>query len=44
MNVTVNNITEKWNPESSLSFATWYKIHIKAEFELKEDYILLKKL
>jgi len=42
MNQNISNNTKNWNPKCSISFATWYKEHVKSHFDLDEDYILLK--
>jgi len=42
MNVTINKIPKNWDPENSISFANWFKMHIKSPLEIKEDYNLTK--
>lgn len=44
MNVTISQIPKNWNPENSMAFANWFKMHVKSPLEIKEDYYLTKTL
>ncbi|WP_372938751.1 hypothetical protein [Seonamhaeicola sp.] len=44
MKTTATNKPPKnWKPNCSLSFANWYKNHVKSHLDIEEDYYLLTK-
>lgn len=43
MKTTATPKPQNWKPNCSLSFAQWYKHHIKSHLQIEEDYYLLEK-